>query len=700
MDADYLPNSTLLGVPLYGEAAQAEAQISQPISAAARKPILTVGELGQTVGEGRGSGSFIESLQAAIRKGASTMELSMSSSGSEPNVGPDLYGREKRREIREIARANQIQISSVHTPVQVVANMSGFAGEQRGFMDEHRHIQVNEVKKAAAFAADTTNGAAIIVHTGEFQRPFTEQSWSRNKYGEFRHYDEEPHRFTAHLVDDRTGKVIGEAKKTQVVYEPDYKTAESEGIVGQRDANGRVLKPYDWVDIHGNWIDPDDNNRMFERIPYWDSEFTRFKTKRLTFEDFRDRANRYNERYKDEIARGTKEVMAPEEMFVRTQMQNNALRSRGGSLFHGRYYDREKRGYDEAVKALKYIEKIEANTPKEEQWRLVKEMAKVPYASGAVQQFIGTEHKMPSQVLREYIKAQKDAMQYSHEASASADAEADRIINDMQHVISVDKYAKRKTSESYAEAAMHAMDLTRDRHLDKPIFLAPENIFPEMGYGSHPEELTELVQLARKKMVQFLTQKEIEIQGQMRHNPHYRGWSQDRAKKAANAHIRATLDTEHMGMWKKHFLRKAGEREQDFNKRFNAWYMDQVQKMHKAGVIGHLHIADGFGFGHGNLPVGQGDTPVVSAVKYLKEHGYKGAFLSEGYGDAPRMMRDAWKAFGSPIYGVGGPMRSGSPTRWNDVMFSYFGKTEPPHYVFGSYAPSNDWTLWSQVPME
>ena len=178
------------------------------------------------------------------------------------------------------------------------------------------------------------------------------------------------------------------------------------------------------------------------------------------------------------------------------------------------------------------------------------------------------------------------------------------------------------------------------------------------------------------------------------------GSDRERAKKVADEHLKMTLDTEHVGMWKRYFQKMAGENEEQFNKRFNGWYMDQIKKMDAAGIIGHIHIADGFGYGHANLPAGHGDMPVVDAIAYLKKKGYKGAYLSEGYGDASRMLRETWKTFGSSIYGSQGPIRPGAPERWSDVQFSYFGRQQSPYYVFGAYSPSNDWTLWTQVPLE
>jgi sugar phosphate isomerase/epimerase len=688
MDREYISNAS----PEFVSGYSGGTNLSDPLFPPQKEPILTTGQIGQTVGEGRGSGSFIESMQAAIRKGVKSVELSMSASGSEPNVGPDLYGRQKRREIKEIAKGNQVEITSVHVPVQVVSNMAGFAGNERGFMDEQRHLQLTEVKKAIDFAADTTNGGAIVIHTGEFQRPFSEQPWARNEHGEMRFYEEEPERFTAYLVDDRTGRTIGEAKKTQAVYEPIYRTAVDVDLVGKKDpVTGRVFEEHDWVDMHNHWINPDDQNKLFDRVPQWNSDYTKFDTVRLTWDDFEERAERWNKDHAAEIAQDSDAKKTAEEMFWKTQMENRALQMKGSSLFHGQYYERHKREYETLKKSLEYYKKLEAEMPEDEVWKI---MIEDPIVRRDI---APSEWKRPSEVIERDLDQARHHMRYTHEASASADAQADTTLEDLKHVKAISKYAKEQTSKSYAEAGIHAMDTTRDRELDKPIFLAPENIFPEHGYGSHPEELVELVQTARERMVEFLSKQEIDGKP----NRFYRGMSEAEAKKKAAQHIQATIDTEHLGMWKKHFMRNSGETEEAFDKRFNTWYMDEVKKMEKAGVIGHLHIADGFGYGHANLPAGHGTMPVVDAVSYLKKKGYKGAYLSEGYGDATRMLRDTWKTFGSPIYSAAGPVSPGGPSRqWTDVQHGYFGRDTPPNYIFGSYSPSNDWTLWSQSPLE
>ena len=210
----------------------------------------------------------------------------------------------------------------------------------------------------------------------------------------------------------------------------------------------------------------------------------------------------------------------------------------------------------------------------------------------------------------------------------------------------------------------------------------------------------------------MLTEKQIEDPSgatdekgnpKMINNPHYAGVSKSEAEKRAFKHIKATLDTQHLGMWFKNFKPKHGETEEERKKRFDNWYMDQVEKMQDEGIIGNIHLVDAMGAAHQHLPAGQGNLPVVKAIKRLKEKGYGGYINSEAHGEERfsqgRIMVETWSAFGNPIqrgYFSGG----GAPQTWTDVRSGYFGKSYPPNFVFGAYSPSNDWTLWSQTPLE
>jgi sugar phosphate isomerase/epimerase len=664
------------------------------------KSTITVKDIGASVPEGSRFGSFIQTVQGMIRKGTGKIELSTSMGGGHESVGVESYGVDARQALRELAKANEVDFVSVHTPPNI-GNMSGFNPQERAFNDEYRKTELEEVKKAIEFAADT-GGGAVVVHTGEYQRDISGQAWAKNPDGtyKFLSYNEEPNKQVLYLVDERTGKLITEVRKSLVVHEPAFK----EEWDPQEGRNR-------WVDMEGNKIDEADVNSLFKRVPKWLPGDTRFETRRLTWEDFEKRAdqwNRWNPK-KD----GTD--WTPEELYFRSQMETRILQARGSSLYHGRSYDAELKSYQKIKEALQYFERIEDQVPKEEQWKMLEQMPSIRgWAGGEASRFIAQESKLPSEILKDALKQVEHSMRYTHEASASADAQADESTETLGHIVPVATYAKRKTAESYAEAGLHAWEISRTSpHVNKDIYVAPENIFPEMGYGSHPEELIDLVKSGRRKMVEYLTSPEIEDPTEKRDvhgniikvdNRYYDpNLSKDEAETIAKKHIKATLDTQHLGMWWKHFQPEKGESQEDRKKRFDKWYMDMVDKLQKEDVVGHIHVVDAIGAGHQHLPVGQGNLPVKAALEHLKKKGYKGTMISEAYGEEAthgqgRILTETWRAFGSPIRSGGYSL--GVPGRWQDVQWSYFDKMRQPYFVFGQYSPSNDWSLWSQVPFE
>src|SRR3989338_7184269 len=219
------------------------------------KPIVGVADIGQSVAEGNRFGSLLKTSTDAIRRGAGWIELSTSMGGGAEPVGAESYGKEAREALRDIARANSVRFSSVHTPVNI-GNMSGFNPQERGFNEEHRKIEMEEVKKSIEFAADV-GAQAVVVHTGEFQRPMSEQPWAKNPDGtyKFLSYDEEPGRAVLYMVDDRTGRVVNEVRKNQFVYEPRFKKTYDPERKRER-----------WVDINGRVIRENDPDELFRRV--------------------------------------------------------------------------------------------------------------------------------------------------------------------------------------------------------------------------------------------------------------------------------------------------------------------------------------------------------------------------------------------------------------------------------------------------
>lgn len=677
------------------------------------KPIVPMQDLAISVTEGQRFGTFINTIQGAMRLGVGSIELQPQMGGGAESTGLESYGKEARQAIKEMAQANKVQLNAVHTPAQI-GNLSGLG--QDGFNDQQRLNSVEEVKKAINFAADITNGGAVIVHTGEFQRPISDQEWAKNPDGTYKFlgYQEEPGRAITYMVDDRTGKIIQDVRKSQVIREPAYKEADKEYQGTDLRGNSVLIKEKDWIDEEGHFLDPTQTEDLFKRIPHWNKELSRFDSKKLIWGDIEERTARWNKAHPDK-------ERTPAETAFNIQMETQMLQYRGSSLFHGRFYEEEKKERDAIKKSLDYYEELEKKMPKDEMWRVM-EADPVVRRVFTGRNLVPTEYRTPTDILKSALRQAEQSMQFTHEASAAADAQADQIQDTLQHVKPIEKYAKEQSMKSYAEAGISAMHETDAKKTARPIFVAPENIFPEMGYGSHPEELIELVKSARKKMVEYITSPKIadpygerDIDGNLLivDNQWYQpNTPKEVAIKEANEHIKATFDTQHLGMWRKHFQPKFIEREgrietkEETDTRFNKWYMEQVEKMHKEDILGHLHIVDSMGSTHTHLPAGQGVFPVVDAVKYLKEKGFTGTMTSEGYAEDQitpgRIATATWRALGTQINSYGspyGPQAQGGRA-WSDVQYGYFGRTYPPYFIFGAYSPSNEWQLWSQVPME
>lgn len=683
----------------------APADIERPL-----EPSVPIRELGASVTEGSRFGSLIQTATGAMRAGVGTIELATIQGGAEPG-GAESYGKQAREALREVARANQIDFVSVHTPSNI-GNLSGF-NPQQGFSDEQRKQSMDEVKKAINLSADATGGGAVVVHTGEFQRRMSEAAWAKNPDGSYKFlgYEEEPSRAITYLVDERNGRIISDVRKSQIIREPIYQTAHDLGIDKDQmglDTDGKavLIRPDDWVDQDGRRINPADPESIMLRVPNWNSVTGKFETRKMDWDRIEERTRWYNERVPSE------DQSTAEEMAFRIQSETRMLQYRGTSLYYSQRFEDAQKSRDKLKESLGYYENLEKQLPQDEVWKI---MRRDPTVGGAAEEFVKAEYRRPSEIIKDRIRDNEWTLKHIREASAAADAQADETWDTIQHVLTMEEYAKKQTLKSYAEAGIYAMTETvKNPHATRDIFVAPENVFPEMGYGSHPEELIELIRESRTAMVDMLTKEKIpDPQGRrdintgeliIVENPYFRsGISVEQAKKEANDHIKATFDTQHLGMWRKHFVPKAGESKLETDKRFHTWYMGQIKKMADEDIIGHIHLVDSMGGGHHHLPAGQGEHPVVDAVTYLKKRGFKGTIVSEGheensrFGQA-RQFTETWRAFGSPLYSTHFA-RAGGPT-WPHIHHAYFGVNQPPMFIYGAYSPSNEWTLWSEVPME
>ena len=124
-----------------------------------------------------GIGDPWTSIKTAVTAGASHVELGFmgmqkGSLSSPTSVTPEIIGKTKREDIRQFAKINNVTLST-----HASANVMGFAGLREDRFDDNAAAQaVYEVKRAIDFAADTAEGGAVVVHTGEFPRPSANQA--------------------------------------------------------------------------------------------------------------------------------------------------------------------------------------------------------------------------------------------------------------------------------------------------------------------------------------------------------------------------------------------------------------------------------------------------------------------------------------------------------------------------------------------
>lgn len=315
--------------------------------------------------------------------------------------------------------------------------------------------------------------------------------------------------------------------------------------------------------------------------------------------------------------------------------------------------------------------------------------------------------------LQTVIDGRKKGIEGSYAQMAASKQKAKEYEEDLKHIRSAETFGVEKTMNSYAELGIYAMQETdaNKKDLDKDLWVGPELGWPQQ-YGGQPKEWINIIQGAREKMVELLTNPEIEaVDGTMKKNDLFRAdISHDQAVKEANQHIKGVFDTGHLGMWLNNFRRKPGESEKDRIDKFNEWYLEQIDDIIKADVVGDIQVVDSQSGAHAHLPPGEGILPLKETINKFQKSNFEGGIISEGHEEEGfgkgRIITQTWKHFGAipgGIYGPSGAAGGMGPiygTPWGNIQNAYFGRTYTPFFIVGAYSPSNDWKVWSEVPLE
>ncbi len=611
------------------------------------EPIIPVAQLGQTVPEHDPSGrhkNILQNVQAAIRGGTGSLQIVMQTPIDSPIGGrPKAYGEEVRQAMREVALANEVMVTGIEMPTSL-SNMSGW-DSQRGVVDEgKRQRELDEVKETLRFAAEVGQGGGVDIVSFEYNRPAFRQDWfqeDKTAQEAFKDLKEQEGRFEEiRFVDDRSGQI-----------------------------NPIPIREGIWV-----FRDKDDFDRLLD--PLSEDEEKR-KPQQWRYNDFKKYAKYLQEHKAPE---GTSDYIKGElkkdlntEDLVRSLIKDHFIDTQRGmaEAQAGYYLQHLSQTRDQIVdiKAGKYDDKLKTQQQKD----------------SAIDRLRQVEESE-----LEGIKSQKRVVE--------------EHIARLEHWQPMEKYTLDKSKQGYAEAGISAMQLQDKmgpKKIKEDLYVGPEIGWPQF-YGSHPKEFVDIIQGARDEMIAILTDREKSEKFGLK------PMSRSAARDEAEHHIKGMFDTSHLGMWLQNFHPELPWDER--KKKFTKWYGEQIdwlaKENRKHNLIGGIQAVDSAGGGHGHLPPGQGILPVKDAVEKLRtKGGFSGYVVSEGHEEEKfgegRITLKTWQHFNAPI-GAGYSAAAGGapPQRWGEIQHGYFGRTYSPLFMFGSYAPSNEFKLWSEVPLE
>ncbi len=633
-----------------------------------------------------------------------------------------MLGEDQRQAIRELSLANEVKFTT-HASFQLMGMMGR---DERGNFSLYNATQdMFELKRAIDFQADL-GGGSVVIHSGEFERPMTDmylddetgrRNLARDPSGRllFRqaHTQEVDARFE--LLDDRTSAKIETVQKDRLVAHPVWNKAEKDYWGEDQKGNKVFIRRGNYIDYQEKLIiDPFDPQEG--RVPKFDDQKRIFKIKLKSFEEFRKEADEYNIYFEQKNRRKPNyyEKMYPEEAYVRATLDAQEGIARGWSLQFSQGAQKEIQALKKLEEAKKFYEQLDKSIPDEEKWKILRQDTEL---SQLTQGFAGPEMKHPLELIERAMFDSKRRLEYDRSTAASQEQQAIDTHETKDHIVTPIKRLEKHGVRLYAEAGVHALRKTRDPN--NPVTVAIEHIFPER-FGGHLEELKWIIKKSRERMVDMLTKPEIEYGASMapeaidkekldkgfkQPNPYYMGVSREEAEKLAERHIKGTLDTGHINLWRKYWQEDPRKTKEQNDEAFNKWVLNQVESLAKEKMVGNVHLADNYGYHDDHLSPGQGNSPIRDIMSILRKYGYEKAVTVEPGADASTDLSDfhglmkTWRYFGSPVYGMGF-RGGGAPQTWADVQYSFFGQNKPPYYIFGGYAPSNDWTLWSAVPLE
>src|SRR3989344_3746436 len=377
----------------------------------------------------------LESLKTGIFQGASQIELGFMGAGK-GSIGqgaptPEMYGKEEREAIRHLARINEVDTST-----HVAPNVQGFAGlgDRNFFTEENREKNLMEVKRTIDFAADVSRGGPVVLHSGEFPRAI-----SKFKEEGFEAYPKEKEKQIHYLVNEKTGEIKRGVREDEEIWIPKEK-----GIL--KDEYGKDK----YVTLFGEKIHVHD---------YETNEQGNIVIEKKKFSDWKAG-------YRDSHGKIDEEKAAL--AFYKEQLKAEQLQVLGQADEYETHYKAGLEARERILKELTFYRKL-SETPGIDKEQ-IKRQLKVP------------DNVEPLDYLRNQLRDTEKRMNYGQETAIAGRKNAARIQDEIIHTKPIEEYGLIKSAETLARAGLYAMEKEKqiqrlEGEKEKPLFIAPENIF-------------------------------------------------------------------------------------------------------------------------------------------------------------------------------------------------------------------------------
>ncbi|MCA9459008.1 MAG: hypothetical protein KC550_00505 [Nanoarchaeota archaeon] len=171
--------------------------------------------------------------------------------------------------------------------------------------------------------------------------------------------------------------------------------------------------------------------------------------------------------------------------------------------------------------------------------------------------------------------------------------------------------------------------------INKPLYLAPENMLPGYGSLTSLEEFKGAIRMSQQDFAKKILGDETEYKKLKEEYEQETGLkiiTHEDAVKLAKRHIGGTFDNAHAAVWLKHFKRENGESDEHRIDRFNKWLNTQAEEMYKEGIIKHVHFNDTQAKDDDHNLLGSGILDIHDLRQRLRKAGMKEALIVEAGG--------------------------------------------------------------------